>query len=95
VSRITITLLLCEREINRMRSNDSQECRNCHDVGRMDFAAQERAVRRYHRAMAQREKTCIDCHIGTAHPVEADEARALAQLAESRCTIGDQSPEPG
>ena len=56
------------RELARMRANDSQECRNCHDVARMDFAAQDRAVRRYHRAMAQREKTCVDCHEDIAHP---------------------------
>ena len=57
-----------DREINRLRANDSQECRNCHAVERMDFEDQERAVRRYHRGMEQREKTCIDCHAGIAHP---------------------------
>ena len=57
-----------ERELNRIRANDSQECRNCHKVERMDFEAQERAVRRYHRGMKQREKTCIDCHEDIAHP---------------------------
>jgi cytochrome c-type protein NapC len=61
------------REVERMCANDSQECRNCHEVGQMDFAAQERAVRRYHRAMQQREKTCIDCHGGIAHPDEVAE----------------------
>jgi len=58
-----------ERELARMRSSDSQECRNCHELERMDFDAQERAVRRYHRAMKQREKTCVDCHEEVAHPV--------------------------
>ena len=57
-----------ERELARIRANDSQECRNCHRLDRMDFAAQERAVRRYHRAMESRGKTCIDCHEGIAHP---------------------------
>ena len=57
-----------ERELNRIRANDSQECRNCHRVDRMDFAAQGRAVRRYHRSMDSRGKTCIDCHTGIAHP---------------------------
>ena len=57
-----------ERELARLRANDSQECRNCHSLERMDFELQERAVRRYHRAMRQRGKTCIDCHQQVAHP---------------------------
>jgi len=56
-----------ERELNRIRANDSQECRNCHEVERMDFEVQDRAVRRYHRGMDLRGKTCIDCHEGIAH----------------------------
>lgn len=57
-----------KRELARIRANDSQECRNCHSLERMDFEAQDRAVRRYHRGMEQRGKTCIDCHTGLAHP---------------------------
>ena len=59
-----------EREMQRMRANDSQECRNCHRLDRMDFASQERAVRRYHRAMDSRDKTCVDCHADVAHPLQ-------------------------
>lgn len=58
-----------ERELARMRANDSQECRNCHRLERMDFAAQDRGVRRYHRAIEARGKTCIDCHADIAHPM--------------------------
>jgi len=57
-----------QRELARMRASDSQECRNCHQLERMDFEAQDRAVRRYHRGMEQRKKTCVDCHEGIAHP---------------------------
>lgn len=60
-----------ERELKRLRANDSQECRNCHRLDRMDFAGQSRAARRYHRAMAQRGKTCVDCHTEVAHPAPA------------------------
>ena len=56
------------RELERIRANDSQECRNCHSLQRMDFEAQSRSVRRYHRGMESRGKTCIDCHEGIAHP---------------------------
>ena len=57
-----------ERELNRLRASDSRECRNCHRLDRMDFAAQSRAVRRYHRAMEQRGNTCVDCHADIGHP---------------------------
>lgn len=57
-----------ERELNRIRANDSRECRNCHRLERMDFAVQDRAVQRYHRGMESRGKTCIDCHADIAHP---------------------------
>ncbi len=58
-----------ERELARMRANDSRECRNCHQVERMDFEVQDHAARRYHRAMASRDKTCVDCHADAGHPV--------------------------
>ena len=55
------------REVDRMRSNDSQECRNCHDVEHMIFADQSAKAREFHRVMASEAKTCIDCHQGIAH----------------------------
>lgn len=55
------------REIARLRANDSAECRNCHDVARMDLALQSEKARLYHAAMDARNKTCIDCHQGIAH----------------------------
>ena len=58
------------REIARIKANDSQECRNCHRIERMELAEQDRAVQRYHRGMDQRGKTCIDCHAGLAHPTQ-------------------------
>jgi cytochrome c-type protein NapC len=56
------------REIARLRANDSQECRDCHTVARMDLALQSAKAREYHQNMAARGKTCIDCHAGIAHP---------------------------
>ena len=60
-----------ERELNRLRANDSQECRNCHQVDRMDFEAQPRMAKRLHGKMEKSGKTCIDCHDGIAHEVKA------------------------
>ena len=55
------------REIARLRANDSAECRNCHEVERMDLNLQSEKARFYHAAMAEQNKTCIDCHQGIAH----------------------------
>ncbi|MEQ8801457.1 NapC/NirT family cytochrome c [Haliea sp.] len=56
------------REIARLRANDSQECRNCHVVERMQLELQSAKAQEYHQAMASNGKTCIDCHAGIAHP---------------------------
>ncbi|QIB66373.1 NapC/NirT family cytochrome c [Kineobactrum salinum] len=64
------------REIARLRANDSQECRNCHVVERMQLTLQSRRAREYHQAMASNGKTCIDCHVGIAHPGSAGQAAA-------------------
>ncbi|HUV22874.1 MAG TPA: NapC/NirT family cytochrome c [Gammaproteobacteria bacterium] len=59
---------LAEREWKRMKSNNSQECRNCHDFDYMDFSVQgRRSVTQHSTALALGEKTCIDCHKGVAH----------------------------
>ena len=55
------------REIARLRANDSQECRNCHETELMDTSAQSPKAQQYHLAMAGSGKTCIDCHAGLAH----------------------------
>jgi len=59
---------LANREWQRMKQNDSQECRNCHDFDYMDFSEQgRRSVVQHSTALASGEKTCVDCHKGIAH----------------------------
>lgn len=65
---------MAEREWARMKANNSQECRNCHNFDRMDFSGQSvRAAKAHQRAMLGTDKqpptgeTCIDCHKGIAH----------------------------
>ena len=59
---------LANREWQRMKKNDSQECRNCHDFDYMDFSEQgRRSVVQHSTALASGEKTCVDCHKGVAH----------------------------
>ena len=61
-------LYLANREWQRMKNNDSLECRNCHNFDYMDFSLQgQRAYKMHSTALASGEKTCIDCHKGIAH----------------------------
>ncbi len=56
------------REIARLKANDSQECRNCHEADKMVAALQTAKAQKYHSALESQGKTCIDCHAGIAHP---------------------------
>ncbi len=59
---------LAEHEWARLKANDSLECRNCHNFDSMDFTRQsERASDQHSSALANGDKTCIDCHKGIAH----------------------------
>jgi cytochrome c-type protein NapC len=59
---------LASREWQRMKENDSLECRNCHQFDFMDFSEQSKtAVNQHSTVLASGEKTCVDCHKGIAH----------------------------
>jgi cytochrome c-type protein NapC len=59
---------LAEHEWGRLKSNDSLECRNCHQSVSMDLTRQgTRAATIHERFLLTGEKTCIDCHKGIAH----------------------------
>ena len=61
-------LELAQHEWARFKANDSLECRNCHDYDSMDFTRQSvRAQNMHSTYLANKEKTCIDCHKGIAH----------------------------
>lgn len=70
------------REIARMQANDSQECRNCHDVKAMDFDQQSRMAKRAHGRMEKQDRTCIDCHEGIAHDGTAHDAALEPQQSD-------------
>jgi cytochrome c-type protein NapC len=66
---------LAEHEWARMRANDSQECRNCHNFEYMDLTEQGRRAARTHPVAFSKGMTCIDCHKGIAHqlpPIEQE-----------------------
>lgn len=52
----------------KLLQNRSEGCRSCHDFRAMQKSPQvsDRA-KQYHRAMANKDKTCIDCHRGVTH----------------------------
>jgi cytochrome c-type protein NapC len=64
-------LELAQHEWERMKGNDSRECRNCHDFQYMDYAEQNRRSAAKHQQGFNEKKTCIDCHKGIAHTLPA------------------------
>ncbi|MGC6404852.1 cytochrome c3 family protein [Bisgaard Taxon 45] len=60
-------LHMAEREWARLKANNSQECRNCHNFENMDFSQQKTVAEKMHALAIKEEKTCIDCHKGIAH----------------------------
>jgi cytochrome c-type protein NapC len=54
-------------EWTRMKKNDSQECRNCHNTAGMDPEKQSETARARHAKAKAEGTTCIDCHFGIAH----------------------------
>lgn len=51
----------------KMKANDSAECRSCHSFETMDFEKQGRSAQRRHPRAIKAGETCIDCHKGIAH----------------------------
>ncbi|NLA67004.1 MAG: cytochrome c3 family protein [Gammaproteobacteria bacterium] len=61
-------LVLAQHEWDRLKANDSLECRNCHAYDSMDLTRQASRAAFIHRSyLATGEATCIDCHKGIAH----------------------------
>ncbi|MEO8103984.1 MAG: NapC/NirT family cytochrome c [Betaproteobacteria bacterium] len=66
-------LELAQNEWRRMKKNDSQECRNCHNYSYMDYVEQNRRAATTHQTAFNEGQTCIDCHKGLAHALPAIE----------------------
>lgn len=65
-------LELAKHVWTKMKATDSRECRNCHEIGSMDFDEQQGRARRKHEQSMGEDKTCIDCHKGIAHSLPED-----------------------
>ena len=60
-------LTMAQNEWRRMKDNNSQECRNCHNFEYMDTTAQKSVAAKMHDLAVKDGQTCIDCHKGIAH----------------------------
>lgn len=80
-------LELARHEWDRMKKNDSRECRNCHDFTYMDYAEQNRRSATKHQVAFNAGQTCIDCHKGIAHSLPPIEQNIGAPKAAADTTI--------
>ncbi|WP_338547816.1 NapC/NirT family cytochrome c [Roseovarius phycicola] len=67
-------LHLAMNEWERMKANDSRECRNCHHFDSMLPEFQKPRARQQHLNAMEAGQTCIDCHKGIAHSDLRDRA---------------------
>jgi cytochrome c-type protein NapC len=58
---------MASNEWDRMKANNSQECRNCHSFEAMSAELQKQTPFKKHMKAKDEGKTCIDCHKGVAH----------------------------
>jgi trimethylamine-N-oxide reductase cytochrome c-type subunit TorC len=70
---------------DKMKSNDSRECRSCHSFANMDLLSQRPSARKYHAIAQKQGATCIDCHKGIAHflPITSDGSAGASKLLEA------------
>ena len=73
---------MASRVWEKMKANDSRECRSCHDFASMDLTEQDRSARNKHGNAEDKGQTCIDCHKGVAHD-EPDEPDDLEEEEDS------------
>ena len=76
-------LIMAERVWESMRSTNSRECRNCHDLDAMTLESQRPRARAQHADMKKTGETCIDCHKGIAHKPVKEKAPAPSAEEES------------
>ena len=85
---------LASSEWARMKHNDSQECRNCHNYTYMDYAEQNRRSATKHQVAFNEGQTCIDCHKGIAHTLPAIEQHIGAPKVDAAVMPAKQSNLP-
>jgi len=92
-------LTMATKVWEEMASNDSRECRSCHDADAWRLTLQSLRAQEFHESSMTRGKTCIDCHKGIAHVLpegieedsSVDEARGGTR-DEARDEAHDEVP---
>lgn len=74
---------LAQNEWKRMKANNSQECRNCHNYEYFDYMEQNRRSANAHQKGLSEGMTCIDCHKGIAHHLPNVEQHVGVTTGES------------
>jgi cytochrome c-type protein NapC len=89
-------LELAQHEWERLKANDSLECRNCHNYDSMDITRQSVRAQNMHTTyLASREKTCIDCHKGIAHRLPHIPAGQVVADTPGQIVPRDVGESPG
>lgn len=73
--------IMAHRVWDRMKANDSRECRNCHLWEAMAESEQSRPAWRLHQRAQAQGQTCVDCHDGVAHGMSRRDYEQAAQTA--------------
>lgn len=72
-------LELAENVWARLHADNSQECRNCHQMTMMNDPSKP-SLRAMHQTALANGKTCIDCHKGVAHKLPTEKAALFGAL---------------
>jgi nitrate/TMAO reductase-like tetraheme cytochrome c subunit len=64
-------MTMAMRVWKEMESNDSRECRSCHEQSSWVLEDQSERAQEFHASSMSRGKTCISCHKGVAHVLPA------------------------
>ena len=75
-------LELATRVWDSMKTTDSRECRNCHQLSVMELAQQARFAARIHEDANVKGETCIDCHKGITHKLPQEQVQLARDDAE-------------
>lgn len=73
---------LARRVWEHMKSNDSRECRNCHNETSMEASLQSEKASLRHAKGKREGMTCIDCHFAISH--REPEGPGPQELAEAK-----------
>jgi len=60
-------LTLARNVWDEMKSNGSQECKNCHDYDAMHWEKQGDRAKKTMKVALKEDQACVDCHKGIAH----------------------------